>query len=411
MSSPRRRTVKIVYNGVDAQSEISKYLEKFTYEDSTDKSDMISLSVADRDLKWREAWIPEKGDTILPSIIYENWNYEGEKITVICGSFMVDDFEFSGPPFRGSINGVSSPANTDFKETENSKTWEAATVQLIAGEIAGKYGMSLVYEAGDIPVAKTEQNKQTDSKFLKGICDKYGLGLKVYSNRLVIWDYRQYFAKPVVATITPSMLSRYAYKSTMRGTYTGAKVSYTNPKTKKTIEIMVGQEGRIYKSNQKADSEADARLIGENAILMANRKETTMQLIFKTRIAVYATQTVQLSGFGKADGKYFVEGVSHSIAPKNGDMQVRLSKIPDAATQDTGEDARTDAGAAKGEIYTVKKHDTLWDIARNRYKDGSKSAVIYTANKETIEDAARKHGKKDSGNGYWIFEGTTLVLP
>ena len=127
------------------------------------------------------------------------------------------------------LNGVSSPANTDFKETENSKTWEAATVQLIAGEIAGKYGMSLVYEAGDIPVAKTEQNKQTDSKFLKGICDKYGLGLKVYSNRLVVWDYRQYFAKPVVATITPSMLSRYAYKSTMRGTYTGAKVSYTNP--------------------------------------------------------------------------------------------------------------------------------------------------------------------------------------
>ena len=53
MSSPRRRTVKIVYNGVDAQSEISKYLEKFTYEDSTDKSDTISLSVADRDLKWR----------------------------------------------------------------------------------------------------------------------------------------------------------------------------------------------------------------------------------------------------------------------------------------------------------------------------------------------------------------------
>ena len=52
MSSPRRRTVKIVYNGVDAQSEISKYLEKFTYEDSTDKSDTISLSVADRDLKW-----------------------------------------------------------------------------------------------------------------------------------------------------------------------------------------------------------------------------------------------------------------------------------------------------------------------------------------------------------------------
>lgn len=411
MSSPRKRTVKIVYNGVDAQSEISKYLEKFTYEDSTDKSDTISFSVADRDLKWREAWTPEKGDTILPSIIYENWNYEGEKITVICGSFVVDDFEFSAPPFRGSINGVSTPANTDFKEAENSKTWEAATVQLIAGEIAGKYGMSLVYEAGDIQVAKTEQDKQTDSKFLKGICDKYGLGIKVFSNRLVIWDYRQYFAKPVVASITPGMVSKYVYKSTMRGTYTGAKVSYTNPKNKETIEIMVGQEGRVYKSNQKADNEADARLIGENAILMANRKETTMQLTLKTRIAACATQTVQLSGFGKADGKYFVEGVSHSITKKDGSVQLRLSRIPDAAGQEKGKDAVTDTGAPQGATYTVNKHDTLWDIARRRYQDGSKSAAIYEANREAIEEVARKHGKQDSSNGYWIFEGTTLVLP
>ena len=105
------------------------------------------------------------------------------------------------------------------------------------------------------------------------------------------------------------------------------------------------------------------------------------------------------------------KGYRHSIAPKNGDMQVRLSRIPDAATQDTGEDARTDAGAAKGEIYTVKKHDTLWDIARNRYKDGSKSAVIYTANKETIEDAARKHGRRirETDTGY--SRGPRLVLP
>lgn len=411
MSSPRRRTMKIVYNGVDAQSEISKYLEKFSYEDSVDKSDTISLTVADRDLKWREAWIPEKGDTILPSIIYENWNYEGEKITVICGSFVVDDFEFSAPPFRGSINGVSTPANTDFKEAENSKTWEAATVQLIAGEIAGKYGMLLVYEAGDIQVAKTEQNKQTDSKFLKGICDKYGLGIKVFSNRLVLWDYRQYFAKPVVATITENMVSQHSYKSTLRGTYTGAKISYTNPKTKKTIEVMVGQEGRIYKSNQKADNEADARLIGENAILMANRKETTMQLTMKTRIAISATQTVRLSGFGKADGKYFVEGISYNITKKDSSMQVRLSRIADTAGQETVKNAKEDTGAAQGGTYTIKKHDTLWDIARSRYQDGSKSATIYEMNKEVIEDAAKIHGKQDSGNGYWIFEGTTLILP
>ena len=197
-----------------------------------------------------------------------------------------------------------------------SRAYQPLQIQLIAMEIAGKYGLTLAYEAGDIQIAKMEQDKETDSKFLKGLCDKYGLGLKVFSNKLVIWDYKQYFAKPAVMTITPDMVAQQAYKSTTRGTYTGAKISYTDPKTKKTIEIMVGQEGRLYKSNQKADTEEDARLIGESAIIMANRKETTMKLTLKTRIAISTTQTVQLSGFGKADGKYFVEGVSYDISKK-----------------------------------------------------------------------------------------------
>lgn len=407
MSSPRKKSMKIVYNGVEAQAEISKSLEKFSYEDAIDKSDTITIGIADRDLKWREAWMPEKGDTILPSIIFENWNYEGEKITVICGSFLVDDFEFSAPPYRGSIKGVSTPANSDFKEAENSKTWEAATVQLIAMEIAGKYGLTLAYEAGDIQIAKMEQDKETDSKFLKGLCDKYGLGLKVFSNKLVIWDYKQYFAKPAVTTITQDMVAQQAYKSTTRGTYTGAKISYTDPKTKKTIEIMVGQEGRLYKSNQKADTEADARLIGESAIIMANRKETTMQLTLKTRIAISTTQTVQLSGFGKADGKYFVEGVSYDISKKDSRMRMNLSRIAD----EVGQEPKEDTGTRQGETYTVGKHDTLWDIAKSRYQDGSMAAAIYEMNKEAIDAEARRHGKQDSSNGYWIFEGTTLVLP
>ena len=252
-----------------------------------------------------------------------------------------------------------------------------------------------------------EQDKETDSKFLKGLCDKYGLGLKVFSNKLVIWDYKQYFAKPAVMTISPDMVAQQAYKSTTRGTYTGAKISYTDPKTKKTIEIMVGQEGRLYKSNQKADTEEDARLIGESAIIMANRKETTMKLTLKTRIAISTTQTVQLSGFGKADGKYFVEGVSYDISKKDSRMRMNLSRIAD----EVGQEPKEDTGTRQGETYTVGKHDTLWDIAKSRYQDGSMAAEIYEMNKEAIDAEARRHGKQDSSNGYWIFEGTTLVLP
>lgn len=403
----RKKSVSLIYNGTEAYSELAPYLEQITYTDSVDESDMISLELSDRDLKWRNAWIPQKGDILIPALTLEDWNYEGEKMTIQCGSFIVDDFGFSSPPAIGNINGVSSPVNTGFKETENTKTWEAATVQLIAGEIAGKYGLNLVYEAQEIAVAKIEQDKRTDSDFLKTLCEKYGLGLKVFYNRLVIWDYREYLGRTPITEIKPEMCSKWSYRSFMQGTYTGARVSYKNPKTKKMVDVLVGTEERLYKTNQKADSEADARLIGEAAIRNANRRESTMQLTMPPQLLLMATLTVRLNGFGQMDGAYFIEKVTHQIGRKAYVMQVLLSRIPESDSEKIS--APTEAGM--GNVYIVQKGDNLWDLSQKFYGTPSRCEEIYRANKDRIETEAREHGKSDSSNGYWIWPGTPLDIP
>lgn len=61
--------------------------------------------------------------------------------------------------------------------------------------------------------------------------------------------------------------------------------------------------------------------------------------------------------------------------------------------------------------YVVKNGDTLYSIARKQLNDGSRWKSIYTLNKKVIEDAARKHGRKSSSNGYWIYPGTKIRLP
>ena len=63
------------------------------------------------------------------------------------------------------------------------------------------------------------------------------------------------------------------------------------------------------------------------------------------------------------------------------------------------------------QTYTVKSGDTLYDIAKRMYGDGSKWVAIYEANKDVIEAAAKAHGKGSSSNGHWIWAGTELVLP
>lgn len=413
MTAVRRKSMSIVYNGVEAWADLSPHLEKFTYTDSVDKSDTIAISLSDRDLKWVNSWIPQKGDVVLPSIILENWNHEGEKMAFACGSFTVDDFSFSSPPLAGSINGVSAPVNSSFKETERTRTWEAATIQVIAAELAGKYGLTLTYDADDIQVKKMEQSGQSDSEFLSALCKKYGLGIKVYSNRLVIWDYKRYYRQAPVMTLCQTDVSKWEYKSTMQGTYTGAQVSYTNPATKKTVDVLVGTEERLYKTTQKADSEADAILIGEAAILEANRKETTMQLTLSPKLSLMATKTVRLSGFGRMDGLYFINSVTHTVSRKAYSMKVQLSRIP---SDEAGEDSKEDVGTAgsagmESQVYVVQKGDTLWELSRQFYGSPAYHTEIYAANQEVIEAVAKQHGKTSSNNGYWIRPGTTLTIP
>lgn len=75
---------------------------------------------------------------------------------------------------------------------------------------------------------------------------------------------------------------------------------------------------------------------------------------------------------------------------------------------------RTDlaaASAGSGQSYTVSSGDSLWKIAQKQYGDGSKWKKIYDANKDTIEAAAKKHGKKSSDSGKWIYPGASLIIP
>ena len=61
--------------------------------------------------------------------------------------------------------------------------------------------------------------------------------------------------------------------------------------------------------------------------------------------------------------------------------------------------------------YTIKSGDTLWAIAQKYLGTGTKWQDIYTANKEIIEQTAKKYGKSSSDNGHWIYPGTIITLP
>lgn len=94
-----------------------------------------------------------------------------------------------------------------------------------------------------------------------------------------------------------------------------------------------------------------------------------------------------------------------------GTKTITFQTVGTAATTATVTEKRDTSTKPKEMTYTVVSGDNLWDIARVKLGDGSRSSEIYELNRDTIEAAAKKYGRASSSNGWWIYPGTVLRLP
>ena len=80
-------------------------------------------------------------------------------------------------------------------------------------------------------------------------------------------------------------------------------------------------------------------------------------------------------------------------------------------TSTSNEPRSTENKTSSTKAHTVKSGDCLWNIAKKFYGNGAKWKIIYDANKNVIEQTAKKYGRKSSSNGHWIYPGTKLTIP
>ncbi len=60
--------------------------------------------------------------------------------------------------------------------------------------------------------------------------------------------------------------------------------------------------------------------------------------------------------------------------------------------------------------YKVKKGDTLAKISKKVTGTSSNASAIYKKNKKVIEKAAKRHKRKTSKNGKYLYKGTKLTI-
>lgn len=315
--NPRQTKVKIEFKKKKFKKKIDSYIESFSYTDSAvGESDSIDIRVSNRNKVWNTKWMPERGDIVTAQVLQKYWrdlNKKKKTLSLRCGTFYVDDITYAGRPLTCDIGAISCPIYEKFNTEEVTKTWENTTIQQIANEIAKAAGMAVHYDANTIQVATVEQNNQTNCSFLKSVCTDFGLLVKIYSNKIIILDEEKLENKKAVCSIEESKTIKWSYNETMSGTYTGAKFTYTNPDNDKTIQVSIGGGERIKTISVSANNIMEAQLKGIAAINNENKKSITASITMPADSRIYAGTNVNLKGFGKLNGKYFVEKVKHSI--------------------------------------------------------------------------------------------------
>ena len=317
--NPMRSFLDISYNDVDATDIIADDCESFTWVDkASGEADTFTMSLSNIGQKWMNSFYPSDQDVIKAWIRLEEWpvDYKGGRI--YCGTFMVDSLRYSGWPERLELSAISVPINKDFNVKEKSRTWQKTTVRDIMQDIAAEAGIELVYDAEDYNVDSMSQSGKTDLSFGKSLCSEFGLSMKLYSNKLVVYDQTVYERSVPAYDISRNELGAngaYKIEKAITKTYNSVKIQYTN-ENGETLSYefsLPGTDGNRQKFiSAKAESLKDAEIKAKAALRESLRGSRNITIIKTGSAKHIAAQVFSLSGFGKLDGKYFIDSVSHN---------------------------------------------------------------------------------------------------
>lgn len=198
--------VSYIYKKNDKLKEVNvkNRLENVQYSEAADgQADMITATLDNIDGKFYDDYFPELGYAMNFKLQYQNWDptqYASKALSIDYGQFVIDEVKYTGYPSTVEIGATSKPRETSFDTTLRSETYKNKTIEEIAKKICsdkkdkdGKernYNLTVIYNAKKVTVNKTQDN-QTDSEFLKGLADDYGLCMKISNRRLILYSLRK----------------------------------------------------------------------------------------------------------------------------------------------------------------------------------------------------------------------------
>lgn len=316
VESARRAEGFVGINGINVWGDIKKYVTSIEYVDvASGETDSFDINVADSDSHFRNEWALDKGTELEGKFRLNNWKEPDDVLWIDCGTFFVDSERLKGFPDTVTIQSLALPINS----VPNTQKWEKISISSIANELCKRLGCELVYYADDIVIESRQQSLEKDITFLFQLCKEYGLGMKVFRNKIVIFDREKQDAAPSVMTVGLRNAESYDLTDNFEGIYTGARCTYKIEKKDDEKTFTYGSTEKLLKFSTSANSAKEAELKCKAQLYENNSNAVKLEFSMLGGIApIYAGSNYVFEDLGVWDGKYAVDKVTHTLTGEKG---------------------------------------------------------------------------------------------
>lgn len=287
---------QIIYEGKDISADVEISGLKVT-DSCGDHADGIDAVFANSENQW-SGWKPQKEDAL--SIVHEGYR---------SGSMWIDRIRQEDDTI--SLGAVSIPPGGKTKQT---RAWENVTLITIAAEIAARYGLTAKFlNAPTYSYARVDQLSRGDFGFLQDRAMLEGCSIKVQDKKLYLYSDAYMENLPAVKTIDAAdFYEKPRFDDSSGGTYSGCSVSWG---TFSGTYVDSGAVGPVLSvNNYPASSAGETQRFAKNLLRSSNKKEHTGEIAVMLDTTVTAGNSINITGLGLNDGKYYIDTAEHSFS-------------------------------------------------------------------------------------------------
>ncbi len=366
----------IRYEQKDITNDLTPYVRAVTYTDYlSGQSDTLEVELEDVDGRWIDTWYPGKGDMLSADIGYDN------APLLPCGSFEIDEIEFSFPPSVVLIKALSTGVKKSVR-THQGRAYENTTLAAIAQRLAKRNKLTLIGKIREIRIDRVTQYMETDVAFLTRLAREFGYAFKIAGSKLVFSELAELRNTDAAVVLTLQDLVQLNLRDKIKDVVQEVKQKYHNPKTKK-LEVYGVKDGQVqvvgqsdakgkdsgqqvsadtHKMSARAGSKATAQVKAQAALDASNLQQTAGSMSTPGNTKLVAGNTVDLQRCGKLGGKYLVESARHRMERSGGyttELEVKRVALPVKLGGTGPGTASSKKSGKKLDVYGVKADGTV----------------------------------------------------